>query len=262
MQAGAAAAIEELAGQLAQTHKLVVCTGAGVSAESGVPTFRDASSGLWAKYDPMTLATPEAFARDPLLVWNWYLHRRRQVDALAPNPGHTAIAELQGILNEVVVVTQNVDGLHRRAGSRTVLELHGTLYGTKRFHDGHKVDYRWPGDLTDFEFTQDSLPRCPDTGELLRPDIVWFGEALDSVTLSQAFMHARSADCVIVAGTSGVVYPAAAVPEEALQLGVYTAEINPDETELARRADAYIALPSGVALPQIVARVKQLRGRR
>ncbi len=243
---------EEVKAALHRAKSVVVLTGAGMSAESGVPTFREASSGLWAKYDPMTLATPEAFAKDPLLVWNWYLHRRRQMDQTQPNAGHYAVAALERIVPKLVVVTQNVDGLHSRAGSTEVLELHGSLYKTKRFQDGEPVAYPWPENLENFEFTQETLPRCVATGDLLRPDIVWFGEALNTAIIDKAFSAVRSCDLAIVIGTSGVVYPAAHLPVEALQSGSYVIEINPQPTPFSPRVHAYFEHASGQIMPELV----------
>jgi NAD-dependent deacetylase len=167
---------------VARSARLAVFTGAGVSKESGIPTFREPETGLWARYDPMELATPEAYERDPAFVWSWYEHRFGVASSAEPNPGHRAIAELETVLPAVVVITQNIDGLHQRAGSTHVIELHGTM---RRFrcirgrHRGYVMD--------DFADQKEKPPRCPECGDLLRPEVVWFGEGLppDAIDAAQ-----------------------------------------------------------------------------
>ena len=161
---------ESLVETLRNAQSVAVLTGSGISAESGVPTFRDAQTGLWARYDPMDLATPEAFARDPRLVWEWYAWRRGLVEGAAPNSGHEALAELERHVPEFVLITQNVDGLHRRAGSQRIIELHGNIMRSKCSLEAVILE---PG-----EDDRDVPPSCPRCGASLRPDVVWFGEML------------------------------------------------------------------------------------
>ena len=226
----------------------VVFTGSGVSAESGVPTFREAQTGLWARFDPQELATPEAFERDPNLVWNWYEWRRSLVAEASPNPGHLAIAELQRIAPNFSLVTQNVDGLHQRAGSRDVIELHGNILRTKCSVEGVVVeDYA----------EEEPPPVCPSCGAPLRPDVVWFGEMLPPGALGAASEATRGADVFLCVGTSSLVYPAAALPFEALENGAMLVEINPDQTPLTPHADYSIRGPAGEILPRLIAALSQ-----
>jgi NAD-dependent deacetylase len=222
-------------------RRVVVLTGAGISAESGVPTFRG-SGGLWERYSIEDLATPEGFARDPVLVWRWYEWRRTAVRNAEPNAAHRAIAELEhrSVLDELTVVTQNVDELHWRAGSRNVIELHGSIVRV-RCTKGCGSSQRPEG----FE---DLPPRC-DCGALLRPDVVWFGEALSTELLVRAAEAARRADLLLVVGTSAVVYPAAGIAHYATGR---TVEINTERTEYSRHADHALQLPAVVAVPPIV----------
>jgi len=215
-------------------------TGAGVSAESGLATFRG-PGGLWEGRDPTTLATPEAFASDPALVWRFYAWRRaRAADAL-PNAGHLALAALERARGDVRVVTQNVDGLHERAGSREVIRLHGSLWTLRCVADGtEREDLR--KDLGPLP------PRC-SCGALLRPGVVWFGESLPDRELREAFDLARCARLVLVAGTSSLVHPAATIPRIARDAGAYVVEINPDETPLSPWVSERLAGPSGAVLP-------------
>lgn len=207
---------------------VVVLTGAGVSAESGVPTFRDAQTGLWAQFDPRELATPDAFERDPHLVWKWYAWRRELVTRADPNPAHRALVALEDEARAFTLITQNVDDLHRRAGSRNLLELHGNIQRSKCSVEGVVVQ----GHDEDVE-----LPRCPVCGAYLRPDVVWFGEMLDAWTLGEAERLARHCDVFVSIGTSAEVYPAAALPQAAKQAGALVIEINPEETPVSAYAD-------------------------
>src|SRR5574341_154130 len=194
---------------LRAARHVAVLTGSGISAESGVPTFRDAQTGLWAKYRPEELATPEAFRRNPRLVWEWYEWRRGLVAKAAPNPGHLALAELERRVPRLTLVTQNVDGLHQQAGSRGVIELHGNLQRTKCFEENVVVE-AWP-------ITGAAPPRCPRCGGLLRPDVVWFGEALPQPALAAAVEAAQACDLFFAIGTSALVQPAASLPFEAIR---------------------------------------------
>lgn len=228
---------------LREASSIIVLTGSGISEESGVPTFREAKTGLWARFDPQELATPGAFARDPALVWNWYEWRRKLVAHARPNPGHLAIAELQRCTPNVTLVTQNVDGLHQEAGSREVIELHGNIRRTKCSVE----------DATVHEFEDgETPPLCPSCGAPLRPDVVWFGEMLPRGALGAASMAARGAELVLSVGTSSLVYPAAGLPFEALDNGATVVEINPSETPLTPHADYALRGLAGDVLPRLV----------
>lgn len=238
----------ELIEELYAARRVVVLTGAGISAESGVPTFREAQTGLWARYDPAELATPQAFRRNPKLVWEWYTWRRELVAKAKPNPGHLALAELEQRLPEFTLITQNVDGLHRRAGSKNVLELHGNLNRTKCFDEGEIIE-SWPP-------TTELPPRCPQCGGYLRPDVVWFGEMLPPEALRAAFEAAQQCDLFFSIGTSAIVEPAASLPHEALRRGVTVVEINPDETPLTPYVTFALPGPAGQILPEVLSQFK------
>ena len=234
-----------LARALATARHVVVLTGAGVSAESGVPTFRDAQAGLWERYDPLELATPSAFARHPKLVWDWYAMRREAVRAAVPNPGHHAIVAIERRVPRFLLATQNVDGLHARAGSRSLVELHGNLARVRCSREDRIVE-RWD------EPDADEPPRCPSCGAFLRPDVVWFEEMLPERALARAEDESRRCDLMIVAGTSAEVYPAAALPSLAKAAGAIVVEVNPHDTPLSPLADHVLRERSGVALPALV----------
>ena len=236
---------DALVQRLRRAAHVVVLTGAGISAESGVPTFRQAQTGLWAQYDPQALATPQAFRRQPQLVWDWYAWRRELVAGVVPNPGHIALAELERRAPRFTLITQNVDSLHQRAGSRAIIELHGNLARIKCSREDRVVE-TWPA-------TDDRPPRCPTCGAYLRPDVVWFGEALPADALDAAFDAARTADVFLTIGTSGIVQPAASLPLLAASSGATTVEINPDDTPLSARMTYTLRGPSGVILPALVA---------
>jgi NAD-dependent deacetylase len=218
-------AIESVARILRMADSVVVLTGAGVSAESGIPTFREALTGLWAEFRPEDLATAEAFERNPRRVWEWYAARRASIGKVQPNPAHIAVAKLETIIPRLTLVTQNVDGLHQRAGSRRVLELHGNIARTRCSREGRIVD-AWPE-------TGHVPPRCPFCDAPLRPDVVWFGELLPQTVLEEATNAAASCDLLLVVGTSGLVYPAAAIPHAALAEGVPVCVIDPADVPLA-----------------------------
>ncbi len=222
---------------------VTVLTGAGISTESGIPTFRDSQTGLWANYDPHQLATPEAFTENPKLVLDWYRWRRSLVEKTAPNPGHTAIAELQRHVPNLVLITQNVDGLHQAAGSTGVIELHGSIHHMRCASGQDHGVQPW---------NNDDLPHCSVCGNLLRPDIVWFGEALPGVELQNAIQATRNCDLFFSIGTSGIVEPAASLPYEALRSGADVIEVNPAPTPLTVYARYYFPYPAGRALPEIV----------
>ena len=250
------ARIDELTPVAAKARRVVVSTGAGVSAESGVPTFRDAQTGLWAKYDPVMLASYEGFCDDPATVWKWYDQRRQNMRGCRPNPGHVAIAEWQQSWRAdgrgFTLVTQNIDDLHNQAGSSGIIELHGNIWFVRPL-DGRLADaYRL--DICPFE----SHPVYDDSGRLLRPHVVWFGEMLDPAKIDAAFAAAQNCDLLIVAGTSAVVYPAAALPQVALRGGATVVEVNPNPTELTRYADYVLQGTSGFVLPALWERVREM----
>jgi NAD-dependent deacetylase len=230
--------------QLRHAQRVVALTGAGVSAESGVPTFRDALTGLWARFRPEELATPEAFRRDPKLVWEWYAWRREKVRSVEPNDGHRALAALSKRIPEFTLVTQNVDGLHQRSGSGGVLELHGSLLRVKCFQEDVVVP--------EWTHTEEVPPRCPQCHGPLRPDVVWFGESLPEDAWNEAARASAACQVFLSIGTSSLVYPAAALPEIALRNGATVVEINPDETPLTRYATHVLRGPSGTILPQLL----------
>ena len=228
---------------LRDSRRVVALTGSGISAESGVPTFRDAQTGLWACYDPQELATPEAFARDPELVWKWYAWRRGLVEGARPNAGHTALADLEHRAPVFSLVTQNVDGLHQEAGSLNVVELHGNIRRSRCSVENVTVE---PDE------TDDVPPLCPNCGAPLRPDVVLFGEALPAEALGAASEAARSCDVFLSVGTSGLVYPAASLPYEALDGGAAVVEVNPDHTPLSAHAGFAVRGRAGEVLPDLV----------
>ena len=247
-----AGTLDELIGRAAdalrKARRVCVLTGAGVSAESGIPTFRDALTGLWEKFNPEDLATPEAFERDPQFVWAWYEFRRELIRRAAPNPGHYALAELARLVPLLTLVTQNVDGLHQRAGSRGVLEYHGNILRDRCTIEQVVADRS--------QDSQDGLPRCAACGGLLRPDVVWFGEAIPPGPMVAAAEAARDCDLFLSIGTSSLVYPAAGLVEAVLQAGATVIEINPGRTPLSQAADIALAGPSGVLLPRVVAALR------
>lgn len=228
-------------------------TGAGMSAESGVPTFRDAQTGLWARYDPMTLATPEAWRSDPALVWAWYQKRCAMLTAVSPNDGHRALAAW-GAVAEVRIVTQNVDDLHERAGSEEVVHVHGSLHSPRCDSCGteHHVEVIEP------ESERVDPPECV-CGGLVRPGVVWFGEMLPERAWARAEELAEKCDLLLVVGTSAIVYPAAGLPQIALMLGTYVSEINPERTALSSVVDLHWEATAATALPQLVEAVLAAR---
>lgn len=242
---GSAARIpEDLTKALKDAESVVVLTGSGISAESGVPTFRDAQTGIWAQYDPQQLATPEAFLRNPELVWEWYEWRRKLVDEAGPNPGHKALAELRKHVKGLTLVTQNVDGLHQRAGSENVLELHGNIRRSICSSELLEVE---PVE------TAEKPPSCPNCGAPLRPDVVWFGEMLPEGVMEAAAEAAQNCDVFLSVGTSSVVYPAASLPYEALSANATVVEVNPEGTPLTDHAAYLLQGRAGEVLPALVA---------
>jgi len=241
-------AIVELADVLRSAERVCVLTGAGMSAESGVPTFRDAQTGLWAKYNPLELATPEAFADNPERVWDWYQYRRELVLQATPNEGHHALAELADIVSELTLVTQNVDGLHRRAGSADVIEFHGNLFVDRCFRSGKVVEGVQAG----------PLPHCRDCGAPIRPGVVWFGEAIPEDALGRAFTAAGTCEVFVSIGTAAEVYPAAGLIDQARGSGAVVAEINPQPTGAAA-GSIEIAATAVEALVPLVNRLRAPR---
>ena len=239
----------ELLDLLRSATRIAVLTGAGVSAESGVPTFRDALTGLWARFDPQQLATPEAFARDPALVSRWYDERRCTVAACKPNAGHHALAQIErGVVarsGHFTLITQNVDRLHQAAGSRNVIELHGTLWIWRCTDCAREQVLRGPA-FTEYP------PHCP-CGGALRPGVVFFGEELPRTAMRDAQAAAESCNLFLSIGTSSVVYPAAGLIDNALDAGAKFLEINPHATPYSPRADWSLRDTSATVLPALLA---------
>jgi NAD-dependent deacetylase len=264
--------------RLRNANNVVVFTGAGMSAESGIPTFRDRFDGLWAKYDPMDVATPHAFKRDPQFVWDWHVYLGDAVRAAKPNAGHNAVAQLQNHVQHVTVITQNIDNLHQTAGSRDVVELHGNLLRLKAFVDvdelfqseagpiicracdGYAVNdeydpYASKDDLEEITLQAGPVPRCPACGTLLRPDVVWFGEPLEPDVLDSAFRAVDTCDVLFCIGSSLEVEPAAGMPWRALRRGAIVIEINPESTLLSAQAHATFNTGAAMTMPKLLANV-------
>jgi NAD-dependent deacetylase len=242
---------EDLLSQLRKARRVAVLTGAGISAESGIPTFRDAQTGFWANYNPEDLATPEGFLKNPKLVWEWYAMRRNKVRDVEPNPGHHALAEMEKRLPHFTLITQNVDGLHRRAGNIRILELHGNIQKVKCFERGHPAEH-WE--------EKEIPPRCLRCGSWLRPDVVWFGAMLPPEILNESFEATRSCDLFFSIGTSSLVHPAASLPFEASHLGIPVVEVNPEETPFSPLATFSLRGRSGEILPELVKSAWQTKG--
>ena len=234
--------IDEVARRLAKAQRVVCMTGAGVSAESGVPTFRG-PGGLWEGHRPEELATPEAFARDREMVWRFYKWRRSKLLQCAPNPAHHAIAEIERRVPTFGLVTQNVDGLHRAAGSRNIVELHGDIWIDRCTACGHE---------SRVNTVPEGLPACEKCGGLARPGVVWFGEMLPPGAFDTAVEWAAQADVVLVVGTSNVVQPAASLADIAQSHGATVVEVNLDPTPLSHSADLALHGKAGEILPRIV----------
>lgn len=234
----------DLIAVLKESQRIAVLTGAGISAESGVPTFREAQTGLWSRYDPAQLATAEAFHRDPQLVWEWYTWRRQLISRAQPNPGHFALVELESHFPEFSLITQNVDGLHNLSGSRSTIELHGNISRTKCSVEDIQI--------TKWSETGEIPPRCPRCGGLLRPDVVWFGEGLPERAIQAACEIAANCHLFFSIGTSALVQPAASLPFLAMQNGAQVIEVNIDQTPLTASADWNFTAPAGHVLPALV----------
>ncbi len=242
--------IEQAAARLRTARRVTMLTGAGVSAASGVPTFRGAD-GLWRQYRATELATPEAFARDPTLVWEWYQWRRELIAGCQPNPAHDVIARWSQRGEAWQVITQNVDDLHLRAGTRELVRLHGSIWELSCWQRCRRVPRPWRDERVPLPA---ALPTCPLCGGLARPAVVWFGEDLDRLDIARA-TAATDCDVFIAAGTASVVYPAASLLGQAKACGAFTIEINPDVTVASAEVDCVIALGAEVAFPAIDARL-------
>lgn len=228
---------------LRNTTRVALLTGAGISAESGIPTFRG-EDGLWNKYRAEELATPTAFGQDPKLVWEWYDWRRGIISPKEPNPGHKTLARWEKIFPVVSLITQNIDGLHQKAGSKNILELHGNIWKVRCTEEG-TISENIETPLKDIP------PLCSKCGALLRPHIVWFGESLDPAVLHNAFLLSSGCEVMFVIGTSAVVQPAASLPLSAAEAGAKVIEINIDPTPITSYADFSFRGKAGDILPLI-----------
>ena len=233
---------DKLKSLLTKSTRVVVLTGAGISAESGVPTFRG-EEGLWKKFRPEELATFDAFMANPELVWEWYEYRRKIVEEIKPNPGHLALVDFQNHFDQFDLITQNVDGLHHEAGSRNVVELHGNIRRNKCIQCGKKYE--------SLEGTIEGVPpKCPCGGNI-RPDVVWFGEMLPQDAIRHAFDVSERCDLFFSVGTSAVVHPAASLPSIAKRSGAFVAEVNVSPTEISHLVDETLLGKSGEILPSL-----------
>lgn len=250
LPATVAAPLTAAAEAVRASRRVVVLTGAGMSAESGIPTFRDAG-GIWSMFDPDEVATPRAFERDAGKVWRWYAERRRSMAGARPNAGHAALAALEARLaargGSVTVVTQNIDGLHRAAGSRNVVAVHGDIHRARCFDC--RAD---AGEASVHDALTVVPPRCPACGGRLRPDVVWFGEALPMAAVGRALSAIRGCDALLVVGTSGEVEPVASFPLLALEHRAVLIEVNPAPTPLSAHATHVVRAGAATALPALV----------
>lgn len=248
----ASAFSDALLQRLGKADWMTVFTGAGVSAESGVPTFRG-EGGIWEKFRPEDLASMDAFLQNPDLVWHWYSHRRQVMAEVQPNAGHRALVRLERLFAGFAVITQNIDNLHRRAGSTTVYELHGNIERNYCSRCGEPYQ---------LEGTEEAVrvPHCGICGGAVRPDVVWFGEFLPEQEWNRSVAAARSADLFLSVGTSAVVYPAASLPMIARRSGAYLVEINPEPTPLTEMADEFLPGRSGEILPDLADIAERMRG--
>jgi len=228
--------------------RAVVLTGAGISAESGVPTFRG-HQGLWKKFRPEQLATMEAFLSSPEIVWEWYNWRRELISEVKPNAGHYALKDLEDFFTDFTLITQNVDNLHRVAGSSRILELHGNIYRNKCAECDFSLG-------VGIEIDPAKIPLCEKCGGKIRPDVVWFGEMLPGAIIEEAFVRAEEAEVFFSVGTSALVHPAASLPVVAKRAGATLIEVNPEETPLSGIADFSFRAASGELLPDLVARLQ------
>lgn len=239
--------LETAAKALSEAKSLVVLTGAGISAESGIPTFRG-EDGLWRQYRPEELASPAAFERDPKLVWEWYNWRKNLISSKEPNPAHYAITRLEKVKDNSITITQNVDDLHRKAGTENLIEMHGNIFRARCLKCGKKQDCLQ---------TSSTSPECMHCGGRLRPDIVWFGEMLDSVVVSKIEAALFDGDVLFIIGTSGVVYPAAGFADSFLRKGKTVIEVNIEQAR-EKSSSQYIHINGKAAeiLPKIIEKMK------
>ncbi|MCC7294037.1 MAG: NAD-dependent deacylase [Phycisphaerales bacterium] len=248
--------LDEIAARLRKASSVAVMTGAGVSAESGVPTFRDAG-GLWEGHRIEDVGTPEGFTRDPLLVWRFYNARRRNLLDVAPNAAHHALANLERRCRDFALITQNVDGLHARAGTPNPIELHGNIWLNTctgcTHYEWADATWRATGNPSAASFPDD--PRCPKCAGRLRPGVVWFGEMLPDWAVRRAEQAVCRCDVMLVIGTSAVVYPAAGLAHLAAARGAFVVEINPQRTPLSKEADAVLSGKAGEIMPALLQRV-------
>ncbi|NDJ52121.1 MAG: NAD-dependent deacylase [Chloroflexi bacterium] len=243
--------VEDAAQIIHQAQHLTLSTGAGMSKESGVPTFRDAHEGLWEKYKPEELATPQAFQRNPDLVWSWYMFRLDLVSGAEPNAGHRAVAALDAFVPKVTVITQNIDSFHQLSGSVDVVELHGNIRRFRCFDNCQGP--RTIIDLATSEVSKEIAPPCPHCDARVRPDVVWYGETLPEWAIKRAFEEAAACDVMLVIGTSGLVNPAARLPQVAKEAGATIIEVNPSFSMVTPIADLVLEGPAGEVMPAIVA---------
>lgn len=241
----------DLARRISAARAIVAFTGAGVSAESGVPTFRG-TDGIWSKLKPEELASMNAFMKNPAMVWEWYAHRKKIMSGITPNPGHNALVRMENLAPSFAVITQNIDNLHRRAGSRRIYELHGNIERNYCMKCGTAYG-------SEFAVAETGLPLCPSCGGLVRPDVVWFGEMLPEDEWNASVRAAEGADLFMSIGTSAAVYPAASLPLIARRSGAYIVEINPEPTPLTPQADEFLQGPSGVILPLLADAMESAR---
>ena len=233
-----------LLSSLRQAQRIVFFTGAGVSQESGIPTFREGANSLWKDFDPKIYASLNGFDNHPVKVWQWYSDRRQQLKALQPNSAHHVIAAWQQKSPHVTVITQNIDGFHQRAGSQCVIELHGSLAMDKCRDRGHRFPY-------DFDNPTEQPPHCPECNSLLRPNVVWFAEALPEEAYDQAELMSFNCEVFVSIGCSMEIYPAASLPYDAARRGAYVVQINPQKTELDAVADCNLHGKAGEVLPEL-----------
>ena len=238
---------------IAGAERVLVSTGAGMSRESGIPTFRDALEGLWAQYDPQELATERGFRKNPRRVWSWYAMRRRKIAEAVPHAGYHALVEMERLVPSFTIVTQNIDGLHALAGSRDVIELHGNIRRVKCLDRNHP----FAGALPDDGAEESDPPPCPLCGSPLRPDVVWFGEMLPESAVERAWRLAGECDVLLVVGTSGSVWPAAELPHVAAAAGARVVEVNPEPSELTPLAAAFLQGAAGPVLSSLAAAVQE-----
>ena len=241
---------DDFKGILKNVKKVAILTGAGISAESGVPTFRG-EGGIWNKFKPEELATVDAFMSNPKLVWEWYLWRRQIMSEVGPNPAHHALVDMESLYDDFSLITQNVDGLHRVAGSKKIYEVHGNISLNKCLDCSRPYD----GEIN---LDDDKLPQCRCGGKI-RPDVVWFGEMLPADVINKAFIASERAELFFSIGTSALVHPAASLPFTAKQSGAYLVEVNLDPTPLSDYADYAIHGPAGEIMPEIVEQIIELR---